>query len=412
MASRWINWSARCERNDEMPDSLNASQLSRYARHLSMPEVGVDGQLRLARSRVLIIGAGGLGCPAALYLAAAGVGSIGLVDPDLVDLSNLQRQVLFGTGDVGARKVDVAARRLRSANPDVAIETHAERLHGGNAIDLVRGHDVVIDGTDNFPARYAINDACGLVRVPLVHGSIFRFDGMVSVFDPASGAPCYRCLHPEPPGAGQVPGCAEAGVLGVLPGIVGTLQACEAIKLLLGIGEPLRGRVLLVDALSMRFDELRVQRRADCALCGASPTIDRVIDIEPISCGSMSDPTLDARGLPPGYAFNDAMEITPRETKKLLDERTDFVFIDCRLPSEAAITKIDGAQLIPLQQIQQHSEQLMQWKDRKIVVHCKVGGRSMQFAHILKQSGFTDVRSMAGGILLWNKDVNPGGPQY
>jgi adenylyltransferase/sulfurtransferase len=395
---------------------LFPESISRYARHLAIPEVGVEGQRRLAASRVLIVGVGGLGSPAALYLAAAGVGTIGLVDADVVDASNLQRQVLFDTPDIGQRKVERAARRLNALNPGVRVEQHAVRLDASNAIDLVHQYDVVLDGTDNFPARYAINDACVLAKKPDVHGSIFRFDGLVSVFDPSRGSPCYRCLHPNPPHAGEVPSCAEAGVLGVLPGIVGTMQACEAIKLILNIGDPLLGRVLLFDALRMQFDEMRVNRRADCALCGDAPSIHRVADVGPISCAPMPDPALDARGLPIGYAFNDAMEITPRDTKKLLDEKAaggaDFVLIDCRLPNEFAITKIDGAELIPLQHIQQHGEKLMHWKDKKIVVHCRSGARSLQFAQILKQSGFNDVRSMAGGILLWNKDINPGGPQY
>ena len=403
------------------------------------------GQLKLINAKVLCIGAGGLGCPISLYLAAAGVGTIGLADVDVVSPSNLQRQVLFGVSTIGEDKVKAAGKRLKDLNPDISIIEHKTVVNSSNVLELLKDYDVIIDGTDNFPTRYCVNDACVLLKKPNVYGSVFRFEGMVTVFAahlenpdrPGERGPCYRCMYPEPPDPGSVPSCAEGGVVGVLPGIIGTLQANEVIKLILGIGRPAIGRLTTFSALDLEFKTFKLRRDPACPVCGDHPTITEPIDYEQF-CGvptldpkslaeteaevrqsksgfsvqAKSDPSLDSRGLPPGYAFKPDWEITPREVKSLLDRRKDFLFIDCRLPSEQAITCIDSAELIPLQQLAQRLGELKGREQDKIVVHCKSGGRSMQFTQILRQQGFKDVRSMAGGILLWNKDVNPGGPQY
>ncbi|MGA2442895.1 MAG: ThiF family adenylyltransferase, partial [Tepidisphaeraceae bacterium] len=380
-----------------------------------------------------------------LYLAAAGVGTIGLADVDVVSPSNLQRQVLFGVSSIGEDKVKAAGKRLKDLNPDVKIIEHKTVVNSSNVLDLVKDYDVIIDGTDNFPTRYCVNDACVLLKKPNVYGSIFRFEGMVTVFAahlanpdrPGERGPCYRCMYPEPPDPGSVPSCAEGGVVGVLPGIIGTLQANEVLKLILGIGRPAIGRLTTFSALDLEFKTFKLRRDPACPVCGDHPTISKPIDYEQF-CGvptldpkslaeteaevrqsksgfsaqPKSDPSLDSRGLPPGYAFKPDWEITPREVKAMLDQNNDFLFIDCRLPSEQAITSIDSAKLIPLQQLAQRIGELKGHEQDKIVVHCKSGGRSMQFTQILRQQGFKDVKSMAGGILLWNKDVNPGGPQY
>jgi adenylyltransferase/sulfurtransferase len=424
---------------------LNSEQINRYKRHLLLPEVGMDGQLKLINAKVLCIGAGGLGCPISLYLTAAGVGTIGLADVDVVSPSNLQRQVLFGVSTIGEDKVKAAGKRLKDLNPDVKIVEHKTVVNSSNVLDLVKDYDVIIDGTDNFPTRYCVNDACVLLKKPNVYGSIFRFEGMVTVFAahlenpdrPGERGPCYRCMYPEPPDPGSVPSCAEGGVVGVLPGIIGTLQANEVLKLILGIGRPAIGRLTTFDALDLEFKTFKLRRDPACPVCGDHPSITKPIDYEQFcgvptldpkslaeteaevrqsksgfSAAPKSDPSLDSRGLPPGYPFKPDWEITPREVKSLLDQSHDFLFIDCRLPSEQAITRIDSAKLIPLQQLAQRIGELRGREQDKIVVHCKSGGRSMQFAQILRQQGFKDVKSMAGGILLWNKDINPGGPQY
>jgi adenylyltransferase/sulfurtransferase len=425
---------------------LNNEQVNRYKRHLILPEVGMAGQLKLANARILCVGAGGLGCPISLYLAAAGVGTIGLADVDVVSPSNLQRQVLFGVSTVGEDKVKAAGKRLKDLNPDIKIIEHKTIVDSSNVMDLLKDYDIVIDGTDNFPTRYCVNDACVLLKKPNVYGSIFRFEGMVTVFAPhlnnpdrpGERGPCYRCLYPEPPDPGSVPSCAEGGVVGVLPGIIGTLQANEVIKLILGIGKPAIGRLTTFDSLDFEFRSFKLRRDPNCPVCGDHPTITRPIDYEqfcgvpaldPKSLaeteaevrkaksggngeGAKPDPTLDSRGLPPGYPFKPDWEITPREVKSLLDQKSDFLFIDCRLPNEQAITAIEPAKLIPLQHLGQRIGELKGHESDKIVVHCKSGGRSMQFTQILRQQGFKDVKSMAGGILLWNKDINPGGPQY
>jgi sulfur-carrier protein adenylyltransferase/sulfurtransferase len=429
-----------------MPVSqLNTEQINRYKRHLILPEVGMEGQLKLLNSRVLCIGAGGLGCPISLYLAAAGVGTIGLADIDVVSPSNLQRQVLFGISSIGQDKVKAAAARLKDLNPDVKVIEHKTVVNSSNVMELIADYDVIIDGTDNFPTRYCVNDACVMGKKPNVYGSIFRFEGQVTVFAPhlanplrrAERGPCYRCMYPEPPDPGSVPSCAEGGVVGVLPGIIGTLQANETIKLLLGLGTPAIGRLIFFDAMEMEFKTFKLRRDPHCPVCGDQPTITKPIDYEQF-CGvpildpkslaeteeevkrakggngraAGKDPSLDDRGLPKGYKFNPDWEVTPREVKEMLDKHEQFYFIDCRLPNEYAITRIEGTTLIPLQQITQHADKLKGHESEPVVVHCKSGGRSMQFTQILRQNGFKNVKSMAGGILTWNKDINPGGSQY
>lgn len=423
---------------------LNQEQVNRYKRHLILPEVGPEGQQKLLNAKVLCIGAGGLGCPISLYLAAAGVGTIGLADVDVVSPSNLQRQVLFGTKDIGEPKVEAAAKRLRDLNPDVKLIEHKTIVNSSNVMDLIKDYDVIIDGTDNFPTRYCVNDACVLQKKPNVYGSIFRFEGMVTVFAPhlknpdtGEQGPCYRCMYPEPPDPGSVPSCAEGGVLGVICGTVGSLQANETVKLILGIGRPAIGRLITYSSLDMEFRTYKVRRDPTCPICGDHPTITAPVDYEQFCGVPILDPksleetkqeahqakdggngkaapasNLDPRGLPPGYAFKPDWEVTPREVKGMLDKGEKFYFVDCRLPHEYQITSIPGAELIPLQQMGQYRDKLEQHKDEKIVVHCKSGGRSLQFTQALRQAGFKDVKSMAGGISLWNKDINPGGPQY
>ena len=423
---------------------LNNEQVNRYKRHLILPEVGMEGQKKLLNAKVLCVGAGGLGSPISLYLAAAGVGTIGMADVDVVSPSNLQRQVLFGVSTLGEDKVKAAAKRLKDLNPDCNVIEHKTVVNSQNVLDLVRPYDIVIDGTDNFPTRYCVGDACVLLKKPNVYGSIFRFDGQVTVFAPhlknpdtGENGPCYRCLYPEPPDPGSVPSCAEGGVLGVLPGIIGTLQANEVLKLILGVGRPVIGRLLTFSAMDMEFRPFKIRRDKKCPICGENPSITAPIDYEqfcgvpildpkslaeteaevkrakaPQSPAAAPDPSLDARGLPPGYPFKPDWEVTPREVKSALDKGEKFIFIDCRNPNEYQITKIEGAELMPLPQIAQHVPKLKGSEGERVIVHCKSGGRSMQFAQILKQQGFKDVKSMAGGILLWNKDINPGGPQY
>jgi len=419
---------------------LNSDQVNRYRRHLILPEVGMDGQKKLLNAKVLCIGAGGLGCPISLYLAAAGVGTIGLADVDVVSPSNLQRQVLFGTSDVGEDKVKVAAKKLKDLNPDVNVITHKTVVNASNVLDLIRDYDIIIDGTDNFPTRYCVNDACVMLKKPNIYGSIFRFEGMVTIFAPHlknpdtnENGPCYRCLYPEPPDPGSVPSCAEGGVMGVLPGIIGTLQANEVIKLILGAGRPAIGRLVTFNSMDFEFRTFKIRRDKICPVCGDNPTITKPIDYEQF-CGvpaldpkSLEEtarevqsyksplnqqPQLDEKGLPPGYQFKPDWEVTPREVKSLMDNREDFVFVDCRMPNEHQITHIEGAKLIPLQQIGSRMSELAPHKSQKIIIHCRSGARSLQFAQMLRQNGFKDVKSMAGGILLWNKDINPGGPQY
>src|SRR5438046_5990676 len=383
--------------------ALTPNEVVRYSRHLIMPEVGMEGQKRLKAASVLLIGAGGLGSPLALYLAAAGVGRIGLVDFDVVDVSNLQRQILHGTADVGRPKLQSAKDRLQAINPDVEIATYETSLTSKNALDLFRGYDVIVDGTDNFPTRYLVNDACVLLGIPNAYGSIFRFEGQASVFGAKNG-PCYRCLYPEPPPPGLVPSCAEGGVLGVLPGIIGTIQAMETIKLILGVGEPLIGRFLIFDALRMKFRELKLKKDPDCPVCGTHPTVTQLIDYEQF-CGihpAAPEPTVVASANP--------TEITSIELKRRLDHGDRLRIVDVREPNEYQINRIAGSELIPLGDVPKRYNELD--PDEEIVVHCKMGGRSAKAADFLRSVGFKKVLNLKGGILDWIDKVDPAQPKY
>ena len=382
---------------------LSQEEITRYSRHLIMPEVGVDGQRQLKVSSVLCIGAGGLGSPAAMYLAAAGVGRIGIVDFDVVDFSNLQRQLLHGTPDVGRSKLQSAKDRLHALNPLVDVETYETSLSSQNALKLFEPYDVILDGTDNFPTRYLVNDACVLSGKPNAYGSIFRFEGQASVFA-TEGGPCYRCLYPEPPPPGLVPSCAEGGVLGVLPGIIGVIQATEAIKLMLGIGEPLVGRFLIYDALKMRFRELKLRKDPECPVCGTSPTVTELIDYEQF-CGILPEP----RAQPAGTAVNE-WEITPVELKQRLDAGDDLFILDVREPNEYQINRIPGSMLIPLGELPRRYQELD--SDREIVAHCKMGGRSAKAVEYLRSVGFARVKNLRGGVLEWIDKVDPSQPKY
>ena len=372
---------------------LSSEETARYSRHLMMPEVTADGQRRLKAAHVLCIGAGGLGSPSALYLAAAGVGTIGIVDFDDVDLSNLQRQILHGTKDIGRRKLESARDRLRDVNPNVDIELHECRFSSENASELVARYDLVIDGSDNFPTRYLSNDVCVFARRPNVYGSVFRFDGQSTVFAPHLGGPCYRCLFPEPPAPGTVPSCAEAGVLGVLPGIIGMVQAIEAIKLILGVGEPLIGRLLHFEALKMKFREFNVRRDPQCPVCGDAPTITAPIDYEQF-CGIAAD----------------VPAISVHDLKRKRDAREAIQLIDVREPFEFEIARIDGAKLIPLGQLANRLHELKQ--NGQTVVHCHTGMRSAQAVQMLRQSGFTNVYNLEGGIDAWANEIDPAVQKY
>jgi adenylyltransferase/sulfurtransferase len=374
--------------------ALSRDELARYARHLSLPEVGIAGQERLKAARVLVVGAGGLGSPASLYLAAAGVGTLGLVDFDFVDRSNLQRQILFGESDVGHGKLDAATRRLAETNPHLKIEAHAARVERGNVRALVEAYDLVVDGTDNFPTRYLVHDAAWFAGRPYVYGSIFRFEGQASVFHRGQG-PCYRCLFPEPPPPGAVPSCAEAGVIGVLPGIVGSIQANEAIKWILGVGEPLLGRLLLFDALAMRFREVAFRRDADCPLCGDRPTQTDLVEYSD-SCLS---PELDA-----------ALEIEPRELARRLAEGEPLAILDVRLPHELRLAALPDVIAIPLHELPERLGELP--RDRPIVALCHVGVRSLHAADLLREQGFAGAKSLAGGIEAWSLEVDSTVPRY
>jgi molybdopterin/thiamine biosynthesis adenylyltransferase/rhodanese-related sulfurtransferase/molybdopterin converting factor small subunit len=377
--------------------TLSKQETARYARHLVMPEVGLEGQRRLKQSSVLLVGAGGLGSPAALYLAAAGVGRIGIVDYDVVDESNLQRQVLHDTTWLGKPKLESARARLSALNPHIVVETHAAALTRDNALALLAGYDVVVDGTDNFETRYLSNDACYLLKKPNVYGSIFRFEGQASVFWPDRG-PCYRCLYPEPPPPGLVPSCAEGGVLGVLPGVVGGIQATEALKILLGAGEPLVGRLLLYDALGMRFEELTLRRNPDCPLCGDAPTIHELQDY-PAFCGT-------GRGEQP----RGIEEITALELKRRLDAGEDLTVVDVREPREWQICRIDGARLMPLGSLPERLHELD--SSRTYVLQCRSGARSAIAIGLMRQAGFRRLFNLKGGILAWTRDVDPTQPTY
>ena len=376
--------------------ALSHDEILRYSRHLLLPEVGVEGQRRLKAARVLCVGAGGLGSPAILYLAAAGVGTIGLVDFDTVDLTNLQRQIVHATGDVGRRKIASAGERVMALNPGVRVEAHDLRLTSANALDLVARYDIVLDGSDNFPTRYLVNDACALAGRPYVYGSIFRFEGQASVFD-ASIGPCYRCLHPEPPPPGLVPSCAEGGVLGVLPGIIGSIQALEAIKLIVGAGTPLVGRLLLFDALRLGFRELELRKDPECPLCGDRPTVRALIDYDAF-CGVGSQPQLSGP------------EVAATSLRDELAGGEAPLLIDVREAGEWEIARVPGARLIPLGELPARLAEVD--PRRHVVTYCHRGVRSMKALEILRAAGFHDVRSLAGGIDAWARDVDPAMARY
>jgi len=382
-----------------LPELTN-DEIKRYSRHLIMPEVGVEGQRKLKAASVLCIGAGGLGSPVAMYLAAAGVGTLGIVDFDVVDFSNLQRQILHGTPDVGRSKLASAKDRLNALNPNVNIVTHDTAISSENALELFAPYDVIVDGTDNFPTRYLVNDASVLTGKPNAYGSIFRFEGQASVFATKDG-PCYRCLYPEPPPPGLVPSCAEGGVLGVLPGIIGVIQATEAIKLILGVGEPLIGRFLIFDALRMKFRELKLRKDPDCPVCGTHPTVTKLIDYEQF-CGVK--PAAEA------VPVNTATEITSVELKQRLDRGDKLKIVDVREPNEYQINRIPGSELIPLGDVPKRVNELN--PDDEIVVHCKMGGRSAKAADFLRSVGFKKVLNLKGGILDWIDKVDPSQPKY
>jgi molybdopterin/thiamine biosynthesis adenylyltransferase/rhodanese-related sulfurtransferase len=385
------------------PNSVELSheEIRRYSRHLIMPEVGLNGQKRLKAASVLLIGTGGLGSPLGMYLAAAGVGKVGLVDYDVVEASNLQRQVVHGTASIGKLKVDSAKARLLDINPDIEVVTYNQPFTSENAFDIAQPWDIVVDGTDNFPTRYLTNDVCVLLGKPNVYGSIFRFEGQASVFYAKEG-PCYRCLFPEPPPPGLVPSCAEGGVLGVLPGTIGTIQATEAIKLILGIGEPLIGRLLLYDALSMTLEEVRLRKNPNCVICSDHPTVTQLIDYEEF-CGMPGhDHEEDSSGA--------GWDITPKELKERLAKGNHIHIIDVREPHEWEISHIEGAQLIPLASLAEHMNELDSADE--IVLQCKTGGRSARALDLLRTAGFRKLKNLKGGINAWARDVDPSLPTY
>src|SRR5271154_5901090 len=380
--------------------TLNNEEILRYSRHLIMPEVGMEGQLKIKAAKVLCIGAGGLGSPLALYLGAAGVGTLGIVDFDVVDYTNLQRQIIHSTADVGRKKLDSAAEKLKAINPFLNIRKFETRLSSENCLELFREFDISADGTDNFPTRYLVNYACVLTGKPIVYGSIFRFEGQASVFATEDG-PCYRCLYPEPPPPGLVPSCAEGGVLGILPGLVGVMQATEVIKLILGVGEPLIGRLLLIDALSMKFRELKLRKNPDCPVCGTHPTVTALIDYEQF-CGIQPAPAPDAK------LVNGIEQIDVTTFKQQRDAGKDYFLLDVREPHEFKIAEI-GGYLVPLGDLQKRAAELD--REREIVAHCKMGGRSQKAAEFLQQAGFK-VKNLAGGITAWSEQIDPRVPKY
>ncbi len=387
------------ETSEAAQPALSQQEILRYSRHLIMPEVGMEGQLKLKAAKVLLIGTGGLGAPLGLYLTAAGVGRLGLVDFDVVDFTNLQRQVTFTTQDVGKRKIEAARDRLQGLNPEIQIDTHEVKLTSENALDILRDYDIIVDGTDNFPTRYLVNDACVLLGKPNVYGSIFRFEGQATVFALDDG-PCYRCLYPEPPPPGLVPSCAEGGVLGVLPGIVGSIQANETIKLIIGRGESLKGRLLIFDALKMKFRELRLRKNPDCPICGTHRTVTKLIDYEEF-CG--------LRGQEAQQPAAQVPEIEPVELKRKLDAGEDVFILDVREPHEYQICHLNG-HLIPLGDLPKRVSELD--SARTIVAHCRSGMRSAQAVEFLRTAGFRKVWNLKGGILAWSDTVDPSVPKY
>jgi sulfur-carrier protein adenylyltransferase/sulfurtransferase len=379
--------------------ALSKEEILRYSRHLIMPEVGMDGQLKLKQAKVLCIGTGGLGAPLGLYLAAAGVGRLGLIDFDVVDFTNLQRQVLFANGDVGRPKSEAAASRLRELNPDIQVDRIETRLTSENALEILKDYDLIVDGTDNFPTRYLVNDACVLLGKQYVYGSIFRFEGQITIFADRTG-PCYRCLYPEPPPPGLVPSCAEGGVLGVLPGIVGTIQAMEALKLIIGKGQPLVGRLLLFDALGMKFRELKLRKNPECPVCGEHRTITELIDYAEF-CG--------VRGEEAEAPATSVPDITPRALKARLDRGDDIYVLDVREPHEYQICNI-GGHLIPLGELPLRAAELD--SSQEIVAHCRSGKRSAEAVEFLRKAGFRKLWNLKGGILGWSDEVDPSVPKY
>jgi adenylyltransferase/sulfurtransferase len=384
----------------ELPE-LTTDDLSRYSRHLILPEVGMEGQQKLKAARVLCVGTGGLGSPLALYLTAAGIGTLGLVDFDVVDASNLQRQIIHSTKDIGRSKLDSAEEKLKALNPDINIVKHNTMLSSANALDILKDYDIVADGTDNFPTRYLVNDACVLLRKPNAYGSIFRFEGQASVFATEQG-PCYRCLYPEPPPPGLVPSCAEGGVLGILPGLVGVIQATEVIKLILGKGEPLIGRLLLVDALNMRFRELKLRKNPDCPVCGTHPTVTKLIDYQQF-CGIAPETPQEK------IVKNGIPQLTVKELKRRIDAGEDVQLIDVREPYEYQIAQI-GGKLIPQNDVPNRLAEID--RDRDVIVHCRSGARSQRIAEFLKQAGYPNVVNLAGGILAWSDEIDPKVQKY
>jgi adenylyltransferase/sulfurtransferase len=380
---------------------LNDAEIRRYSRHLILPEVGLEGQKKICSASVLCIGAGGLGSPIAMYLAAAGIGQLGIVDFDSVELSNLQRQVIHGTPDVGRPKTQSAAETIHRINPDVQVVRHDTRLTSENALDIIRPYDIVVDGTDNFPTRYLTNDACVLLRKPNVYGSVFRFEGQASVFAPHLGGPCYRCLYPEPPPPGAVPSCAEGGVLGVLPGVIGLIQATEILKLVLGKGTSLLNRLLLFNALDMQFHELKLRRDPQCPLCGESPVITQLIDYQAF-CGA-PPPTTTPTMHPD--------EVTVHELKRALDDpQLGIQVLDVREPDEHRIARINGARLVPLSTLSERFAELD--PNQHYYLHCKAGGRSMNALEFLRERGFKHLKSVKGGITAWSDEIDRTVPKY
>ena len=380
---------------------LTTDDLSRYSRHLILPEVGMEGQRKLKAARVLCVGTGGLGSPLALYLAAAGIGTLGLVDFDVVDASNLQRQIIHSTKDIGRKKLDSAAEKLIALNPALNIVKHDTMLSSANALEILKDYDIVADGTDNFPTRYLVNDACVLLNKPNAYGSIFRFEGQASVFATKDG-PCYRCLYPEPPPPGLVPSCAEGGVLGILPGLVGVIQATEVIKLILGKGNPLIGRLLLVDALSMRFRELKLRKNPECPVCGENPTVKELIDYQHF-CGIVPESKEEKA------VKNGVPQMSVKDLKQRIDAGEDVFILDVREPYEYQIAQI-GGKLIPQNDVPQRLAEIP--RDREIVVQCRSGARSQKIAEFLKQSGYPQVVNLAGGILAWSDEIDPKVQKY
>ena len=378
---------------------LSNDEIARYSRHLIMPEVALDGQKTLKAAKVLTVGTGGLGSPLALYLAAAGIGTLGIVDFDVVDESNLQRQILHGTSDVGRPKVESARDKIKNINPNVEVVVHEEALTSENALEIFADYDVIVDGTDNFPTRYLVNDACVLLGKPNVYGSIFRFEGQASVFYAEEG-PCYRCLYPEPPPPGLVPSCAEGGVLGILPGAIGTIQATETVKLILGIGEPLIGRLLLYDALGMSFREMKLRKDPNCTVCGENQTVTELIDYQEFCGIPQANAAEQANGVP---------EITVQDLKAKLDDGEDINVLDVREPHEYEVANI-GVRLIPLGELSQRLSELDQ--SENFAIHCKTGGRSARAVKLLQDAGFQNVYNVKGGITAWSEEIDPSVPKY